>query len=307
MHNKIRRLGSWTLGLGVMALAAAIPAGAAEVYREYAPRADIDPARGVLGDITLSNTYQYWKDGQAVEAHRAWASGEHADAWKLNWKHMDFGAGDLHGGHVAVDEGEALVKRLAAREPEFLTCLGEGKGDLTGLAAGYPKYAPDRKRIVTLEAHVEHCAATALWQDIRQGSPANTKIAAYLKSLSAGQPVNVDIGSAPLMDAYRRGEQLFYARVGQLNFACASCHTPGSIMGHRLRGEVPTTPFGDTAHYPTYRTPVGEIESLHQRFARCLIQMRVLPLKPGDPAYVDLEVFYTVLSNGYPIAVPSVR
>ena len=27
----------------------------------------------------------------------------------------------------------------------------------------------------------------------------------------------------------------------------------------------------------------------------------------GDPAYVDLEVFMTVLSNGYPVSVPSAR
>jgi sulfur-oxidizing protein SoxA len=35
--------------------------------------------------------------------------------------------------------------------------------------------------------------------------------------------------------------------------------------------------------------------------------MRTQPLRPGDPAYVDLEVFMTVLSNGYPVSVPSAR
>ncbi|MCZ7654239.1 MAG: hypothetical protein M5R42_08030 [Rhodocyclaceae bacterium] len=81
----------------------------------------------------------------------------------------------------------------------------------------------------------------------------------YFKSLSAGVPIKVDIGDGKVMEAYRRGEQSFYARTGQLNMACASCHVPGSIMGHKLRGETPTTPFGDTAHFPTYRTPVGAL------------------------------------------------
>ncbi len=295
------------IGAAIAALGGFGPVLAEGVYREYHPRTTIDPARGVAGDEEFSGTYRYWKDARSLEVHRAWASGKDENTWKLNWKHMDSHEDELHGGHLAVDEGEAMVRRSARREPGFLACLGGGGTELKGVAAGYPRYDAKLKRVVTVEAHVEHCAQTEMWEDIRQGSPANTAIAAYVKSRSAGTPMRVDIASAPLMDAYRRGETLFHTRVGQLNFACASCHTPGSIMGHKLRGETPTTPFGDAAHFPTYRTPVGELESLHQRFSRCLNQMRAAPLKPGDPAYVDLEVFLSVLSNGYPITVPSIR
>ncbi len=295
-----------TLAAALLAGVGLGAAAAAEVYREHHPRAAIDPAQGAAGDF--SGTYGFWKDAAALERHRDWAGSTDPNAWKLNWKYPDLvDSGDVHAGHVAVDEGERFVRRAATREPGFLACLGEGQNGLKGVAAGYPKYDARLKRLMTVEARVEHCAKVELWDDVRQGSPLNTKIAAYVKSQSAGQPIRVDLSAAPVMAAYRRGEQLFYTKVGQLNFACASCHTPGSIMGHKLRGEVPTTPFGDAAHFPTYRTPVGEMESLHQRFGRCLNQMRAQPLKPGDPAYVDLEVFYTVLSNGYPITVPSIR
>lgn len=290
--------------LGLALLAAGVTAREAP-YREHHPRAEIRPEAGVAGDF--SGTYPYWKDEAALAQHAAWADGKHPDAWKLNWKYMDLDRVDLHPGHMAVDEGEKLFKRFVKWEPGLLTCLGEGSRDLKGLAAAYPKYDAALKRVVTLEDRIEHCAKTAMWEDIKQGSPTNTKLALYIKSLSTGQPIRVDLGSEPVRSAYERGETLFYAKVGQLNFACASCHTPGSIMGHKLRGETPTTPFGDVAHYPTYRTPVGELESLHQRFGRCLNQMRAEPLKPGDPAYVDLEVFLSVLSNGYPVSVPSAR
>lgn len=279
---------------------------AGEIYRERHADAKIDPARGVEGDVGFSDTIQYWRD-EAALARSAGLAEKPAEQWKLNWKHMDLDRIELHPGHLAVDEGEALVKKLAAREAAFLTCLGEGSADLKGKAAAYPKFDAALGRIVTVEGRIEQCAKNALNEEIRQGSPASNKISVYFKSQSAGQPIKVDLAEAKVMEAYRRGEELFYRKTGQLNFACASCHVPGSIMGHKLRGETPTTPFGDAAHYPTYRTPVGALESLHERFARCHGQMRTQGLKPGDPAYVDLEVFVSVLSNGYPVSVPSAR
>lgn len=290
----------------MLCLAAVSSVFGEELYREHYPDAKIDPARGVEGDVGFSDTIRYWRTEADLERHAGLAE-KPAEQWKLNWKHMDLDRVELHPGHLAVDEGEALVKKLAAREAAFLTCLGEGAADLRGKAAAYPKFDAALGRIVTVEGRIEQCAKSVLNEDIRQGSPASNKISVYFKSQSAGKPIKVDLAEAKVMEAYRRGEELFYRKTGQLNFACASCHVPGSIMGHKLRGETPTTPFGDAAHYPTYRTPVGALESIHERFARCHGQMRTQGLKPGDPAYVDLEVFVSVLSNGYPVSVPSAR
>ena len=277
-----------------------------EVYRERHADAKIDPARGVEGDVGFSDTSRYWRDEAALERNAGLAD-KPAEQWKLNWKHMDLDRIELHPGHLAVDEGQALVKKLAARDPAFLACLGEGSPELKGKAAAYPKFDAALGRIVTVEGRIEQCAKSVLNEEIRQGSPASNRISVYFKSQSAGKPIKVDLAEAKVMEAYRRGEELFYRKTGQLNFACASCHVPGSIMGHKLRGETPTTPFGDAAHYPTYRTPVGALESIQERFARCHGQMRTQGAKPGDPAYADLEVFVTVLSNGYPVSVPSAR
>ncbi len=274
--------------------------------REHYPDARIDPFRGVEGDVGFSDTIRYWRT-EADLARSAALAGKPDEQWKLNWKHMDLDRIELHPGHLAVDEGAALVNKLAARDAAFLTCLGEGSADLEGKAASYPKYDAALDRIVTVEDRIEHCAGSVLKESLPQGKPPNTKASVYFKSLSVGTPIRVDLADEQVMAAYRRGEELFYRRTGQLNFACASCHVPGSIMGHKLRGETPTTPFGDAAHYPTYRTTVGALESIQERFARCHGQMRTQALAPGDPAYADLEVFMTVLSNGYPVSVPSAR
>lgn len=303
MFERKRTILLSALVLGLAAGCAVLGDG---TYRERYPDAQIDPLKGVEGDVGFSDTIQYWRDEAALQRHAGLAD-KPAEVWKLNWKHMDLDRIELHPGHLAVDEGQALVKKLAARNPAFLSCLGEGSTDLKGKAAAYPKFDDALDRIVTVEARIEHCAKSVLKEDLSQGKPPNTRISVYFKSLSAGMPIRVDLSDERVMEAYRRGEELFYRKTGQLNFACASCHVPGSIMGHKLRGETPTTPFGDAAHYPTYRTPVGALESIQERFARCHGQMRTQGLKPGDPAYADLEVFVTVLSNGYPVSVPSAR
>jgi len=295
--------------MSLFAVAAPGPAAGADAYRETYPSAAIDPSRGIAGagDAGFGSTMQYWQDEKSLEHHRQWI-GDPEHEWKLNWKFLDFDrSDDMHPGYLALEAGEKLFKLWAKREPAFRTCLGEGKTDLKGLAATYPKYDPKLKRIMTVESRVEHCAQTALWETFKQGSPANNQISLYFKSLSARAPIRVDTGSAEIMASYRRGEKLFYAKVGQSNFSCASCHTSTGLLGQRFRGQVPTTPFGDAAHFPTYRLALGDIESLQQRFMRCNMQARTKALPPGAPAYTDLEVFYTVLSNDYPVSVPSAR
>jgi L-cysteine S-thiosulfotransferase len=279
----------------------------AKIDHRYYPRVPIDPSLGVAGDH--SGTYQYWKDDATVKKNLAMLE-DPAQAWKLNYKHMDIeDADDFHPGILVVEAGEKLVKAWEKRKPGFIKCLSSGTGKLEGLAANYPQYDKKLKRIMTLESMVEHCAKTVLGQKFKQTKPPkeNAKIATYIKSLSTGKPISIDVSSGPMKASYQRGENYFYKRVGQLNFACASCHTPGSIMGFQLRGEVPTSPFGDMAHMPTYRSAAGEVEMVHKRFMRCLKLQRSKPLPLGHPAYVDLEVFFTALSNGARIKVPSLR
>ena len=130
-------------------------------HREHYPDARIDPFKGVEGDVGFSDTIQYWRTEADLQRHAALAE-KPAEQWKLNWKHMDLDRIELHPGHLAVDEGQALVKKLAARDPAFLACLGEGSADLKGKAAAYPKFDAALGRIVTVEDRIEHCAKRVL-------------------------------------------------------------------------------------------------------------------------------------------------
>jgi sulfur-oxidizing protein SoxA len=286
-------------------LAVAAPAlGAAEpVYREYDPMEDYLPH--VKGDMQLSGSYKYWKDPKNLDWRLA---GNPEENWKLNWKFMDppFNA-SVHGGHFAADRGQDIFNELngqGRRSGNFAACLGAKKGNLKGLRTSYPMYRKDLKHVAGLEEVIEHCAARE-GRVLQNGSYDNSAVSLFIATQSAGMPIKVDVTRAgPMKSAYERGRKAFHARVGRINLACSSCHT--YQIGLHLRGTVVTTPYGDVAHYPVYRTR-NQLQSLHLRFVECNLATRTQPLKPGSQTYNDIEVFLTGLSNGYPVSVPSER
>lgn len=268
-------------------------------YREYDPMEDYLPH--VSGDMRLSGSYQYWKDPKNLDWRMA---GNPEENWKMNWKFMDppFNSA-VHGGHFAADRGEELFAELN-KSGRFATCLGAKKGNLKGLRTRYPMLHRDLKRVVGLEEVIERCAAKE-GRVLQNGSYDNSAVSLYVASQSVGMPINIKITSgSPLKAAYDRGRKLFHTRVGRFNLACSSCHA--HQIGLHLRGTVITSPYGDAAHFPVYRTRY-QLQSLHLRFAECNLDARTQPLLPGSKAYTDLEVFLTGLSNGYPVSVPSER
>jgi sulfur-oxidizing protein SoxA len=255
--------------------------------------------------MSLSGSYKHWKDPTNLDWRMA---GNPEENWKLNWKFMDppFNA-SVHGGHFAADRGEVIfneLNRKAGRVGKFATCLGARKGKLKGLRTQFPMYRKDLKHVVGLEEVIEHCAAKE-GRELQNGSYDNSAVSLYVASQSAGMPIKINVTSnGPLKSAYERGRKVFHARAGRINLACSSCHT--YQIGLHLRGTVVTSPYGDVAHYPVYRTRY-QLQSLHLRFVECNLATRTQPLKPGSQAYTDIEVFLTGLSNGYPVSVPSER
>ncbi|HNA28980.1 MAG TPA: sulfur oxidation c-type cytochrome SoxA [Thiobacillaceae bacterium] len=275
-----------------------LPARASEPYREYDTLEKYEPH--VRGDLKLSGSYRYWADPKNLDWRLA---GDPDNNWKLNWKFMDppFNSA-VHGGHFALDRGETLYKELNGKG-RFGKCVGAGKAGLRGLRTHYPMYRPDLKRIASLEEVIESCAARE-GRVLQNGSYDNSAVSLYIASKSNGMPVHIDVSKGIMREAFERGRKLFHMRTGKLNLACSSCHT--HQIGLHLRGTVVTTPYGDVAHYPVYRTRY-QLQSLHLRFIECNLDTRVQPLLPGSRAYTDLEVFLTALTNDYPVTVPSER
>lgn len=286
-----------------LALALALAGGAIAadgVYREYTPFLDYGTQPKAADDARHTNTYQYWKDPNRIDTDRAYGA---TTAWTVNWKFKDPPFNDsLHGGHEAQARGEELYKKLNANG-EFARCMGARNGDLKGLRLTYPRYDEDMKRIVGMEARIEYCAAKQ-GMKLENGSYDNSAVSIYIGSFSNGMPINLDVTREPMKSAFERGKKLFHMKAGWTNFSCATCHV--SLVGKNLRGQNPTTHYGDAAHWPTWRGK-DELQSLHVRFTECNRNSGVQPLKIGSQDYTDLEVFLTALSNGYPVVLPSTR
>lgn len=287
-----------TSALGAFTVASAQNTG--EPYREYTQYIDYGKSPKASDDVKHTATWTYWKDRAKLDPKRVSSSEEQ---WTTNWKFMDPPYdGSLHGGHEALDRGEEIFKQLNTKGT-FAACLGAKRGDLKGLRLQYPQYRKDMQGIVGLEAMIEHCAAKQ-GMKLENGSYDNTAVSVYITSFSNGMPIKIDVTKGPMKDAFERGKKLFHTKAGWTNFSCATCHV--SVVGKRLRGQTPTTHYGDIAHWPTYRTK-DELQSLHVRFTECNRNSGVQPLKVGSQEYTDIEVFLTALSNGYPVAVPSAR
>lgn len=265
-------------------------------YREYTPMPFYEA--NVAADTT--NTYRHWRDPERLDESQM--SGD--NQWKLNWKFKDEPYNDsLHGGHIALDRGETVYKQLNAKG-RFAKCIGAKNNDLRGLRANhYPQYNSEQKQVVNLEMMIEHCAAKE-GMTLLHGSYDNSAVSVYIASFSAGMPLKVDVSKGPLKESFDKGMKLFHTRGGWTNFSCATCHT--QIVGMNLRGQTPTSHFGDAAHWPTWRTK-DELQALHVRFTECNRNAGVQPLKIGSKEYVDIEVFLNGLSNGYPVVSPSTR
>lgn len=288
-------------GLAAVLLAAAGHGAIAQdkVYREKTVPFPWVP--NVAGDKGLTDTYQYWKDRKNLKSD--WVESRE-NSWKLNWKYMDASVdGNLNGGHVALDRGKGLYEALNA-DKLFAACLGAKNGELKGLRAGYPRFNAELKRVAGLEETIAHCAAKQK-QTLEHGSYDNSAVSVYVASFSNGIPISIDVVKpGPMRDAYIRGKDRFETRAGASNFACASCHV--GLVGRQLRGQVPTTPYGDASHWPLYRTR-GELMSMQVRFVECNRNSGVQPLVLGSKPYTDLEVFLTALSNGLAVDVPTAR
>lgn len=287
-------------GLCAVSLGAHAQKADEPVYREYTGYIDYGKSPKASDDARHTGTWEHWKDRAKLDEKRAASV---ADQWTTNWKFMDPPFDDsLHGGHEAQERGEELYKQLNANG-RFATCMGAKRGDLKGLRLQYPQYNRTMKRVVGMEQMIEHCAQQQ-GVKLENGSYDNTAVSVYITAFSNGMPLKIDVTRGPLKDSFERGKKLFHTKAGWTNFSCATCHV--SIVGRSLRGQTPTTHYGDIAHWPTYRTK-DELQSLHVRFAECNRNAGVQPIKIGSQEYTDIEVFMTALSNDYPVAVPSAR
>ncbi|MBL8522266.1 MAG: sulfur oxidation c-type cytochrome SoxA [Betaproteobacteria bacterium] len=175
-------------------------------------------------------------------------------------------------------------------------------------AATYPQFDARTKVVVTLEIALNRCLALHGESEIELGSEAMSRLLAYARSLSEGQRMAIKVSSAAAKEKFDAGQALFTRRIGQNNFACASCHVlhAGKPFGQAEPGtrerSQPVNPIavGQAVSWPRLE-PKGLVLSPQALFQRCMQRSGAEPFILGSEELNNLEYFYSFLSNGMPI------
>jgi sulfur-oxidizing protein SoxA len=203
----------------------------------------------------------------------------------------------------ALDKGKELFSQPFENGKSYADCFAD-QG--IGVRQNYPYFDTKSGEVVTLELALNRCRESNGEQPYSYVGDEMAALTAYMAYTSRGKPFSISIPDDPrALAAYEKGKQYFYARRGQLNFSCASCHVQNP--GEQIRSEMLAPALGIVAAMPIYRSEWGGMGTLSRRLVTCNSQVRAVPLAPQDELYRDVEYYLSYMSNGLPIAGPGAR
>ena len=200
-------------------------------------------------------------------------------------------------------EPEVEAGRKFWNKHKLGTCFKNGG---KGIAHAYPRWDKKKNAVVTAEEDINSCLKSKGQKPIKNMKKGKmAAVTAYFRSMSNGKKVALDMSSPGMRAEYEYGKKFFWARRGQLNFSCATCHLQNA--GNNIRTDVLSPMLGHTTHWPVYRSKWGDMGTLHRRFSGCNKQVRAKPFKAQGEEYRNLEYFMTYVNNGLPLNGPGAR
>ena len=191
---------------------------------------------------------------------------------------------------AALERGRASWTRKFKDKRSLSGCFPNGG---RRIAAVYPQYDARVKRLVTLETAINQCLKAHREATLDPLDAEMAAIVAYVRSLAEGQKIAVRV-PAPAQPRLDEGRRLYFTRMGQRNFACASCHVQ---MAGKRYGEALLAPLQGQAARPAGLRD-GKPLTLQARMRECLERMGAAPFPAGSEELNHLEYFVTHQSNG---------
>lgn len=199
---------------------------------------------------------------------------------------------------AALERGRTLWTRKFKDKRSLSGCFPNGG---RRVAALYPQFDARLKRVVTLEIAINQCLKVHHEEPLDPVDPETMgAIVAYVRSLSEGQKVSIRVPSAA-QPRFDEGRRLYFTRMGQRNFACASCHVQAA--GKRYGDSVLSPVAGQAARLHDVRN--GKALTLQARMQECLERMGAAPFPAGSEELNRLEYYVTFQSNGIALRRPS--
>lgn len=207
-------------------------------------------------------------------------------------------------GFAYVDTGEILWSTVEGEAGKSCaSCHNDADESMKGVRAQMPKWNEKAGKPMTLEQHVNACRENNLkakpwkWESNQMLS-----MTAFIGSKSRGMPVNVQT-DGKMEPWLKKGKDVYYTRVGQLDMACSGCHEDN--YGKMIRADHLSQ--GMINGFPTYRSKWQKLGSIHRRFKGCMKNIRATPYKVGGDEFVALELYVASRGQGLSVETPAVR
>src|SRR5690349_11961796 len=149
---------------------------------------------------------------------------------RKQWKAID----EFPPYEFAVEKGKEMFATPFKNGKSYGDCF-PNKG--IGVRQNYPYFDTDKGEVITLELALNRCREANGEKPVDYTKDEMAALTAYMAFTSRGKTFDIKIPNDPrAVAAYRKGEEYFYTRRGQLNFSCASCHVQSA--GQHIRTEV---------------------------------------------------------------------
>ena len=204
----------------------------------------------------------------------------------------------------SIERGAELWSEAFPNGQTLAECLG---GNAADIRPRYPRFEAAKNGVITLQLAINECRATNGVAEWEFSAADMIDLAAFLAYEARGRKVDVQIppDQPGALAAYEAGKRFYYTKRGQLNFACADCHI--TSVGQYVRADRLGPSLGHPTHFPVYRSKLGGMISLHQRFRGCVRDVRAKPFALQSAEYRNLEFFLSYMSNGLEINGPGSR
>jgi len=218
----------------------------------------------------------------------------------LNMELDDFG----NPGMIWVEKGKELFSSpIGINNIACSSCHSERKNSIVGAVSKFPRLDKQNMSLINLEQQINICLTDYVrTQPYNMESEGLLALSSYIAFLSRGVIVHIKIDKNN-DKFFKKGKDLYFKRVGQMNLACNQCHD--QLAGKKLRAEIISQ--GHINGFPSYLMRWGTVASVHRRFQFCNEQARAEPLEIGHPDYNALQLYITWRGNGLFYESPSIR
>ncbi len=208
-------------------------------------------------------------------------------------------------GMLFVEQGEAAWNKIEGTEGKSCaSCHGDASESMAGIGAQYPKWDTDSGKPINVELQINKCRTENMGAEPLPFDKGGQKeLTAYIKHQSLGTPVSIDLDAGDMQSWWKKGEEVYYTRTGQLNLSCASCHEQNN--GNYIRADHLSQ--GNINGFPTYRLKQGALVSVHNRFRGCIRDTRAEFPAAFSDELMALEVYVTWRGSGLSVETPGVR